>query len=62
MSRTGERGGEKKRYRNTVGSPKTGADNSMVPDDQDETSCARLRPEIRKKNDVLQIFGLLKAE
>jgi len=45
-----------------MGGSKTGAGNSVVPNDQDEKWCMRVRPEIRKKNDVLQIFGLLKAE
>lgn len=54
------RNAERGRCRDAVGSLKTGADNSMIPDNQDVTLCVRTQAEIRK-NSLLQIFGLLKA-
>lgn len=39
----------RKKEKHSKGSEKTGASNSMVPDDQGETRCVRVRPEIRKK-------------
>jgi len=39
---------ERERDRNAMGGPKTGVDNSVIPEDQDETWCVRVRPEIRK--------------
>ncbi len=44
-----ERDREKKREKRNGWPEKTGAGNSVVPDDQDETWYVQVQPEIRKK-------------
>lgn len=50
------RNAERGRCRDAVGSLKTGADNSMIPDNQDVTLCVRTQAEIRKKFSLANLW------